>query len=283
EAKLLGEVSLDVLLEAAQAPEDRLGRAVATATAEVADQTFKEVVAEAIRKRDVVRAWIEHSGTVDEAIAGLCGTLGVAGDDTIERIEGEISDGPLLPAKKWPALAKVFGKGGKSDREQARRLEAALAATGPERAYTYSQIFLTGDLEPRKRPITKALEASEPEFAELLCAERERLLTLMERRKAVGCRDRTAALLAIADAVISHYQAAKDRRGLLDYNDMIDKAVHLLGEEQAAWVHYKLDQGIDHVLIDEAQDTSPKQWEIIRRLTAEFFAGAGARAVRRTM
>src|SRR5262249_22537721 len=108
-------------------------------------------------------------------------------------------------------------------------------------------------------------------------------LTLMERRKAVGCRDRTAALLAIADAVISHYQAAKDRRGLLDYNDMIDKAVHLLGEEQAAWGHYKLDQGIDHVLTDEAQDPSPKQWEIIRRLTAEFFAGAGARAVRRTM
>jgi ATP-dependent helicase/nuclease subunit A len=48
-------------------------------------------------------------------------------------------------------------------------------------------------------------------------------------------------------------------------------------------VHYKLDQGIDHVLIDEAQDTSPKQWEIIRLLTGEFFAGAGARAVNRTI
>ena len=48
-------------------------------------------------------------------------------------------------------------------------------------------------------------------------------------------------------------------------------------------MHYKLDHGIDHVLIDEAQDTSPKQWEIIRRLTAEFFAGAGARTVKRTI
>ena len=48
-------------------------------------------------------------------------------------------------------------------------------------------------------------------------------------------------------------------------------------------MHYKLDRGIDHVLIDEAQDTSPRQWEIIRALTAEFFAGAGARAVNRTI
>jgi hypothetical protein len=83
--------------------------------------------------------------------------------------------------------------------------------------------------------------------------------------------------------VISRYQSAKDRRGLLDYDDLIDKALALLGEDRAAWVHYKLDQGIDHVLIDEAQDTSPKQWEIIRLLTAEFFAGAGARAVNRTI
>src|SRR5262249_2339925 len=39
----------------------------------------------------------------------------------------------------------------------------------------------------------------------------------------------------------------------------------------------KLDLGIDHVLIDEAQDTSPKQWEVIKQLVAEFAAGAGAR------
>ncbi len=53
---------------------------------------------------------------------------------------------------------------------------------------------------------------------------------------------------------------------------------------EAAWVHYKLDLGIDHLLIDEAQDTSRKQWEIVRRLTAEFTAGAGARGgVNRTL
>ena len=57
----------------------------------------------------------------------------------------------------------------------------------------------------------------------------------------------------------------------------------LTRSEASAWVHYKLDQGIDHVLIDEAQDTSPRQWQVMRQLVEEFFAGAGARNVARTV
>jgi ATP-dependent helicase/nuclease subunit A len=283
QAQLLGEISLTVLLDAALSPEGALGHALATAIAAASDQTFKDVVGEAIRKRDAVRAWIDHGGGIAAAIASLCGTLGVGADDTVERIDSEMTEGPLFPASQWPAAAEVLARGAKSDQEQARRLQAALAATGSERANTHLQIFLTGELEPRQQLITRAIEIEHPRLAERLCGERQRILALVERRKAVACRDRTAALVTIADAVISRYQATKDRRGYLDYDDLIDKTLALLGEERAAWVHYKLDQGIDHVLIDEAQDTSPKQWDIIRRLTSEFFAGAGARFVRRTI
>ena len=81
--------------------------------------------------------------------------------------------------------------------------------------------------------------------------------------------------------MIERFRAEKDRRGLLDYEDLIDKTLALLSNVSAAWVHYKLDRGIHHVLIDEAQDTSPKQWEIVKALVSEFFAGAGrARAAR---
>src|SRR5208283_4319386 len=83
--------------------------------------------------------------------------------------------------------------------------------------------------------------------------------------------------------VLTRYAAEKQRRGLLDYDDLIDKALALLRNIDAAWVHYKLDLGIDHLLIDEAQDTSAKQWEIVRRLVAEFTAGAGARDALRTI
>ncbi len=98
------------------------------------------------------------------------------------------------------------------------------------------------------------------------------------------CRDRSRGaahrrLRGAARAIA----AEKERRGLLDYDDLIDKALALLASIDAAWVHYKLDFGIDHLLIDEAQDTSSKQWQIVLRLVAEFTAGAGARDVVRTI
>src|SRR5438552_8708524 len=283
QGQLFNEISLGVLLDAALAPEEALGRALASAIAGTSDQTFKDVIGEAIRKRDAVRAWVDHGGSIEAAIAALCGTLGVGGDDTIERLESEMTDGPIFPASQWAAAAEALERGGKSDHEQARRLLAASAASAPQRAGFYQQVFVTGKLEPRQQILTRSTELANPELAERLCREPERMLGLIERRKAVACRDRTAALITIADAVLSRYQAMKDRRGQLDYDDLIDKALALLGAQGAAWVHYKLDQGIDHVLIDEAQDTSPKQWEIIARLTAEFFAGSGARLIRRTI
>jgi ATP-dependent helicase/nuclease subunit A len=283
QSELLAETSLAVLLDAARTPDSALGRALGTAVAMATDQTFKGVVAEAIRKRDLVRAWITHAGSVESAITSLCDTIGITSNDSLDRVDHEITEGPYLPSSQWGMAAYKLEQGSKNDQEQAGRLIAALKSTGWERTYSYLQIFFTGDLVPRQRLLTAALERSDSNLAQELDAERARVAPLLERRKAVLCRDRTAALLTVADAVMSRYQAAKDRRGLLDYEDLIDKAVALLGEGRAAWVHYKLDQGIDHVLIDEAQDTSPKQWKIIRRVTGEFYAGSGARSANRTI
>ena len=82
------------------------------------------------------------------------------------------------------------------------------------------------------------------------------------RKRAIEARDRSAALITVAHTVIARFRVEKIRRGLLDYNDLIDKTLDLLKDDRAAWVHYKLDRGIHHVLIDEAQDTSPKQWDL---------------------
>ncbi len=283
QAQLLNEISLGVLLEAAQMPDSALGRALAAAVAAAADQTFKEVVNEAIRKRNIVHAWVLRTGSVQAAIASLCGTLGLDPDDAIEQVEKEITEGPLMPSAQWTRLAKTLAQGSVTDSEHAQRLTAALQAAGSERTNIYLKVFLTHKLTPRDRVVSRRVESIDSGIADCFCREQGRLLPLIERRKAIVCWDRTAALISIADAVISRYQQTKDRRGLLDYDDLIDKTLDLLSEKRAAWVHYKLDQGIDHVLVDEAQDTSTRQWEIIRLLTEEFFAGEGARRMQRTI
>src|SRR5262249_34995537 len=199
--ELVGESGRRVLVGGGLWPEGELGRALATAIAAASDQTFKDVVGEAIRKRDAVRAWIDHGGGIAAAIAALCGALGVSADDTIECVESEMTEGPLFPASQWRAAAEVLAGGAKSDQDHARRLADALAAAGSERAGIYLQIFLTGKLEPRQQLITRAIETDNPSLAERLCGERQRILALVERRKALACRDRTAALVTIADAV----------------------------------------------------------------------------------
>ncbi len=86
----------------------------------------------------------------------------------------------------------------------------------------------------------------------------------------------TRAALTIADWLIARYEQLKSARGFLDFNDLITRTVRLLARRDAGpWVQYKLDKGIDHILIDEAQDTSPEQWDVVRRLAEEFFAGYG--------
>ncbi len=110
----------------------------------------------------------------------------------------------------------------------------------------------------------------------------ERFLAVEDQRRAARAARLTNASLTLIAAVRRDYARAKARQGVLDYDDLIVKTLALLERGDAAqWVLYKLDNGIDHILIDEAQDTSPEQWKIVRKLAEEFFAGEGrARGIR---
>ena len=82
---------------------------------------------------------------------------------------------------------------------------------------------------------------------------------------------RTLDLHAFAIAFLRRYEALKSARALLDFDDLISKTQHLLTDRAVCdWVMYRLDGGIDHILVDESQDTSPRQWDVIKQLTREF-------------
>ena len=97
-------------------------------------------------------------------------------------------------------------------------------------------------------------------------------------RLALAAAKKTAALHAFALRFLPRYATEKESRGWLDFDDLILKARDLLRtSEMAAWVLYRIDGGIEHILVDEAQDTSPRQWDVIERLTDEFFSGKAVR------
>ncbi len=96
--------------------------------------------------------------------------------------------------------------------------------------------------------------------------------------------ERTQALHDFAAVFLERYDAAKAAQGMLDFEDLILRTRDLLREsDMAPWVLYKLDGGIDHILVDEAQDTSPRQWDVIEALTPEFYAGQGVERDERTL
>jgi ATP-dependent helicase/nuclease subunit A len=275
--EMMERASLKVLLQAAAAPDSIEGRALAIAMTSAADVTFRDVVREASLSRDQFLAWTDRAGSVEAAIAQLSSALGVRRDDTVEVVEREIVDGPHLPRGRWEAAAAVLETGSVTDEKQALRLREALVRSGSAQVDEYLGVFLTAELTPRKTLMTRKISDGRPDLAKALEREGDRIGALLERRRAVAMRDRTKALLVIASGVAANYRREKLERGLLDYDDLIEKTLEMLDRVSSGWVHYKLDRGVDHVLIDEAQDTSPRQWDIVAHLISEFTTGAGAR------
>src|SRR6185312_3590992 len=113
--------------------------------------------------------------------------------------------------------------------------------------------------------------------------EAERILRVEDDRRALRLAAISAALATLAGPVAEAYEQRKQHSGLLDYDDLIVRTKGLLLDPGVAWVLYKLDGGLDHLLLDEVQDTSPQQWEIAHTLTGEFFSGASAREDVRTV
>jgi ATP-dependent helicase/nuclease subunit A len=274
-------LTLDVLRAGARAPDSPIGRALDMALTAASDFTFREAVRTAIAAREAVARSVIEAGSIEAAISAMSRQLGLDPAESRDSVEDEFFSRSLIPTSDWPAVAATLEQGAKTDIDQARRFKRVAALSGSDRVEAYLDIFCTEKGEPRKLIVTQAIK--DADLTQRLAAEQSRVCALLDRWRAVICRDRSAALLTIVHEILQRYEDEKQRRGLVDYDDLIDKTLELLRNVDAAWVHYKLDFGIDHLLIDEAQDTSSKQWQIVRGLVAEFTAGAGARAATRTV
>ncbi len=172
-----------------------------------------------------------------------------------------------------------------SDQRAAKAL-SAIAADGPRLADfdILAAVFLTGP--KTKQPFsakvgsfpTKNLRETIPDVMASLEPFMVRVEAAREPRNRLSAARRSLALHDFAQVFLPEYAAQKEQRGWLDFDDLIIGARNLLTDPAVAqWVLYRLDGGIDHILVDEAQDTSPEQWRVIELLAQEFTAGQSAR------
>jgi ATP-dependent helicase/nuclease subunit A len=279
----------EVVLRAARREGGRLKQALNEIIAYVHETAFGELMTALAGERGRLARCIDHHGSVDALIAAIRDLLGIGDGETPETVTAQACEDGSFDAAGLRRAVSALEQGSEADTRKAAAIARWLEVSAHDRAETfdgYVGVFVTGGNPPavRKNLTTKKAAATVPGAIEILQGEGERLLATVLKCRAAATAGATAALLVLGHALLEAYQRLKRARSLLDYDDLIFHAVRLLMEEgNPSWVLHKLDDGINHVLIDEAQDTSPEQWQIVRALTAEFFAGEGARDVNRTM
>jgi ATP-dependent helicase/nuclease subunit A len=251
-----------------------------------------EAVRTLLPRRAAIQRYIAGAGGIDAAVEKLRGQLkapSLGADAILEQAMG--AD---LPRTNLQRAQAAFASGGKRDQDQAQLLGVALSDQGAEARFAALRrvIFKSdGDLKARTTVFSKSLAADHPVVVDLFDidppqgSETQRILATAAAINARRLYDRSAALLRLADVLFEDFARRKRARAGLDFDDLIETTSQLLTRRHAAeWVLWKLDGGISHILLDEAQDTSPAQWRILKALTDDIFAGAGAeRAFLRTL
>jgi len=283
---LLGTAREELIAHIDPDSGDALARALDVITRNVHETRLADLLAELTRERGrLARLRLRHGGVV-----GLLTSL----RDRLELAAGETSDSVLREAcadgtfarDPLRAAAAALTEGSARDAEHGRVIADWLALDDADARHdnfaTYRLAFFTKDGKLRAKLLTKKVDTS---AEEPLIAEAKRLLALDQRLRNATIAEATEAILIFATALLDAYDAKKRARNWLDYDDLIlhTQALLAAGSGRAAWVLYKLDGGLDHILVDEAQDTNPDQWAVVEALANEFFAGAGARDIPRTI
>ena len=306
--QVLSDRDADVLLAAALATvlarardlhrggaddHEPLAAAVDVVARHVGEESFAELMARLRGARDRLRRLIGRPGGLDRVIADTFELVGAEpGANAGDIVAAACADGAFNRLALQAACAALDG-GSESDRERGARMARWIAAPQHQRIAEfddYRRVFLTADETPRRESglMTKGPRESHGDAFKAMVTEQEGLAATIERRNGAIVAEATTALLRLGGAMLAEYDRRKANLARLDYDDLILMAARLLddsaaGEGGAAWVLYKLDGGIDHILVDEAQDTSPEQWRVVAALADEFFAGKGARDRTRTL
>jgi ATP-dependent helicase/nuclease subunit A len=291
-AEMLLDAEDDLLRLARSDAAAPIAKALADLTLHIGDaDRFTGLLANLASARGRLGRLLDGAGGIAPLIARVQALLGVGPNDTRASLAEAASRDDAFDQMGLRLALDALADGSKTDQERATTIGnwLALESRGLDAFEPYANAYLTGerfkgDVAIRKTLITKPAAKKSPGVDAILAEEAARIQRCYQRMQAATVAECTEAMLRIGAALVAGYQRRKARRGLLDYDDLIAEAGQLLQSPGvASWVLYKLDGGIDHILIDEAQDTNPDQWRIVEAIANEYFAGAGTHQTRRTV
>jgi len=284
--ELLNNAISKVLSAALKHPKSEEAKALKTVISHAGDMQFESLVDAALRQRSTLGPLMGPDP--DALLETLQKTLDLPTNQDLSFWQAAMAGAIPINSTKGmieALLPLLIEEGGTTNEALAAHLTTIKNANSDqERITALKSAFLTSTNEKRKRLVTKAISEAEPALCDRLAKAQEDFYNAFLSFESLQVASATKALLELADKIIQLYEQQKISRAALDYQDLIERTAYLLTtRSDTAWVLYKLDQGIDHILVDEAQDTSPDQWKIISQLAQEFFSGQGASQGERTL
>lgn len=282
EAKALAHQAIDAVARRALR-EPALGGPMRELTDRFDARALRDALAGRLTARQSLDAALRETGGWGQLAAAVAEALGADPTDTDDIALAAAA--ATLNEDEMRRLQTALLAGGKTAQAAASGPAAAFLATADpqQRLDALAEIFLTQKGAPRANVVDNPAKKAAP-WADAFCREKQAaLLASLERLKTARLYAHTRAFLTLLEAALAEYGSRKAARARLDYDDLIARARALFASgEQAAWVLFKLDRGLEHILLDEAQDTSPSQWAVVEAPLQEFFAGAGAAARERS-
>ena len=276
--EILQNIKLDLLKQVDTSDNTDLKEAVIFLTKHISEFKFPEIMNMITENRSKISVLFQkYQNNLSFLISALEDRLGVA----LEMSENDIKQEFMAQINRTALLCAMgaLANGSKTDKNCAQIFATVGELQFSPSAYDiYKQAFLTKENAIRAKLATNAVVKAYPDILTFMAGQAELLLEAENKIVSLNVLRSTSAVLHIAKHIIDSYNAYKEIYATLDYEDLIVITRRLLENNDVAdWVLFKLDGGIEHILIDEAQDTSPNQWAIIRALTEEFFAGIGSR------
>ncbi len=261
-----------VLAEAKADGTSDLSKALLDVANRVQADAFDGLLTQLLSQRSNLRDVLDAELGIGTAVALLRRHLSLADGTTADGVRASLA----IEGDAYLKFADALDGGNGKDMERAIQLRT-LCKKDDATLLDFQSFYLTKEGEPRKRDVAnQPVRKRNPWLDEFITSEQMRLTDALGQLGDIECLGATLSVLRLGCAIVNGFEQAKRRDGCYDFDDLIIKTGELLQEKpDAAWVLFKLDGGIEHLLVDEAQDTSPMQWQIVRALTEEFFAGEG--------